>query len=174
MGCFKTPKYPFLQVWWGWWVLAGRKVAWSAKKQIFGYYPVGPPTKKVQLLWSSLQREGLYGHFLYRKFASNVFSLSSMAVWMDATGFPSLEKSGFSPETTSQWCHRWARPTSKDAARSHGSTDAFTDSLAQYFQKLWPMITSYAKILARLCTPSVRGRWGAVDAFLHFQPLLLL
>jgi len=37
-----------------------------------------------------------------------VFDLSSMAVGMDATGFPSTPERRFSPKTTSQWCHRCA------------------------------------------------------------------
>jgi len=33
------------------------------------------------------------------------------------------------------------QPTSKDVVLSPGSDDAFTDSLAQFFQELWPIIT---------------------------------
>jgi len=64
-------------------------------------------------------------------------------------------KSGFSPKMTPQWCHRCTRPTSKHAKRSSGSNGGFTESLAQFFQKLWPIITSYAKILACVGTQNV-------------------
>jgi len=40
-------------------------------------------------------------HFLCRKFSSNVFGVSSVAAWMDATGFPRLRKNRLSPKGTS-------------------------------------------------------------------------
>jgi len=40
--------------------------------------------------------------FLGRNFLSNEFGLSTVVVSMDATGFPSLRKKQFFPETTSQ------------------------------------------------------------------------
>ena len=57
-----------------------------------------------------------------------------MAVWMDATDYPSLCENPFSHKTTSQWRQSlWLKdarkPTLKDAVLSPGSDDAFTDSL---------------------------------------------
>jgi len=85
---------------------------------------------------------------LCRKFISNVFGLGSVAYWMDAARLCSLREKWFSPETTSQWRLRWARPTSKRVGQSYESADAFSDSLAQSFQTLWPIIASCAKLLA--------------------------
>jgi len=53
----KSPNTPFLQVWWDWWVLVGRNVAWTSKyPDIRGFCPVGPPTKRSVIFLSSLQR----------------------------------------------------------------------------------------------------------------------
>jgi len=40
------------------------------------------------------------------------------------------------------------QPTSKDTVLFSRSDDVFTDCLSQTVQKLWPIITSYTKILA--------------------------
>jgi len=61
----------------------------------------------------------------------------------------------------SAWC---SQPTSKDAVLSPGSHDAFNDSLAQFIQKLWPIITSLGVkrvnmlVCGNLCVLGVSAR----------------
>ena len=53
---------------------------------------------------------------------------------------------------TSQWRYRCAQLISKDVVLSHGSDDAFTDSLAQSVQTLWPIIASRVIIVSHAGT----------------------
>ena len=59
------------------------------KTKIFAYCPVWPPTKIFSTFLIIIAKVESLPTFLCRNFISSVLGLSSMAVWMDATGFPS-------------------------------------------------------------------------------------
>ena len=120
----KHPNTPFLRVWWGSWVQTGRKVAWTAKrtKSVF-FCTVALPIKNASTLVIIIAKVRSLPTFLCRQFLSNVLGLSSMAVWIDATGFHSLREKRFVFTITSQmnatylkrcgavsriqWCFHW-------------------------------------------------------------------
>jgi len=80
-----------------------------------------------------------------------VVGVIHMTVPVDATGFPRICYSCFFITMTS----KCAQPTSNKAVLFAGPDGVFTNSLAQSSHKLWPIIISYAKILARVRTQSM-------------------
>ena len=127
MVCCKTLKYTFSASLVGF-VGAGRKMAWVLNiPEIHAFLPSWTLTKNVSTFLIIIAKVRTLPTFLCRKFLSNVFGLSGMAVWMKVTGFLSLRENVFPLKRR----HRWVRPTSKRAVLCYGSNDTFTDSLAQ-------------------------------------------
>jgi len=61
-------------------------------------------------------------------------------------------RSKFSPKRTSQWRHKFAQHTPKNALVSSEAEDVFADSLAHSFRELWP-ITTLRHDRALCCEP---------------------
>jgi len=114
----KHSKTPFLQLWWGSWIMTGRK--WlELKKPNLWFLPLGPPHQQKFNFCDHNCKGKVCTDILCRKFFSYLFELYGCL--NGRNWFLSLRENP--PKTTSQWRHRWAPPTAKDAVLSAGSND---------------------------------------------------
>ena len=103
MGCCKTPTYTFFATLVGFvgtdWEKSCLDLNTPPKSVLFAL--MDPHQKTISAFLIIITKVGSLPTFLCRKFVSKVFSLSCMALWMDAVSFHSLREKRFSPETTS-------------------------------------------------------------------------
>jgi len=128
MGCCMRPKYTCSATLVGLVGADWRKSDLNRKKQNHWILPRSTPHQKQFLL---------FYHHCKGKAPMDIFYVERLfptclvwALWLfEWTQLVMLtRKAFFSRKTTSQWCHRCAQPTWKDAVLSPGSDDAFTDS----------------------------------------------
>ena len=127
---------------------------------VLAFVPFYSPTKKVHFFNYFRKVVVMTDIFV---FISNVFIFCSTAFWIITAIFLGNVKNGLFSKITSQWHHRYAQHTSKDALLSSGSEDVFTDSLAHSGRELWPIITSKGTIVAVSDWRVLRG-WEILQA----------
>jgi len=146
----KHPNTPFLRLWWALGYQLAEKWLEPQKtpKSVF-FAQFDPPPRKISTFLIIIAEVSYLLTFFYVEsfFPTGLFSALWLFEWTQLV-FLAYAKNSFSPKMTSQWLYRCAQPTSKDAVLSPGFDDAFTDSLAQSVQELWPIITSQAITVA--------------------------
>ena len=165
MGCCKTPKYTFSATLVGLVGTDREKTGWnlqkSSKSVVFA--PLNLPWN-ISTLGIIIAKVRFSPTFVCRKFVCNVFGLSSVAVWMDATCFPRLPEKKFPPQndvtmmsqvgstllqkcgavSRTQWCLHWL-PSSihPHVMVDHSFCAKFWDSLdlkGEYSRNVAPQV----------------------------------